>query len=83
MQVLNAFKSHLTGKVKTSSLNVYIVITTEGMTSQLKVPDVVFIKHPKIDYVAGTGNGSYLGTANNSFRKYKKTTLSSGLGRLK
>jgi hypothetical protein len=46
------------------------------MTSQLKVPDVVFIKHPKIDYVAGTGNGSYLGTANNSFRKYKKTTLS-------
>jgi hypothetical protein len=31
---LNAFKSHLTEKVKTSNLNAHIVITTEGMTSR-------------------------------------------------
>lgn len=76
MQVLNAFKSHLTGKVKTSNLNAHIVITTEGMTSQLKVLDVVFNKQPKTDHVACTGNGSYQRTATNSCRKYKKTTFS-------
>jgi len=47
MQVLNAFKSHITGKVKTSNLNANIVITTEGTTSQLKVLDVVSNKQPK------------------------------------
>jgi hypothetical protein len=47
MQVLNAFKSHLTGQVKTSNLNAHTVTTTEGMTSHLKVLDVVFNKQPK------------------------------------
>ena len=76
MQALNAFKNHLTGEMKTSNLNAYIVVITERMTSQLKVLDVVVNKQPTTDYIVCLGNGSYLGTATNISRKFKKTTLS-------
>jgi hypothetical protein len=74
MQVLNAFKGHLTWKVKTltSNLNTYIVIIAEGLTSQLKVLDVVVNKPPKIDYVECMGNGSYLGTAHEEQQEIRR-----------
>jgi hypothetical protein len=51
--VLDAFKGHLTEKVKTVAsklLNTDLVITPGGMTSQLQVLDVVLNK-PFKDYV--------------------------------
>jgi hypothetical protein len=47
MLVLDAFKGHLTEKVKTVAsnlLNTDLVITPGGMTSQFQVLDVVFNK---------------------------------------
>jgi hypothetical protein len=64
MLVLDAFRGHLTEKVKTIAsdlLNTDLVIIPRGMTSQLQVLDVV-VNHSKIDYVACMGNGCCLGT---------------------
>jgi hypothetical protein len=64
MLVLDAFKGHLTDKVKTVAsnlLNMDLVIIPGGMTSQLHVLDVSLINHSKIDYAACMGNGCYLG----------------------
>jgi hypothetical protein len=65
MLVLDAFKGHLTEKVKavaSNLLNTDLVIIPGGMTSQLQVFDVVVNKPFKDKYVACMGNGCYLGT---------------------
>jgi hypothetical protein len=73
MLVLDAFRGHLTEKVKTVAsnlLNTDLVIIPVGMTSHLQVLNVVFNKP-----FTCMGNGCYLGTPAGNIRRPSKALL--------